>query len=351
MRDYSTKMYINKNNLIGNIKYLENLSNKKMLPILKANAYGHDIKLIAKILYENNYKNFVVARESEAKDIMDIINQKDIKILILETIEELEIIKKNPTYIMAINNFEELLRALNFGISSLKMKLKIDFNFGRNGISKDEIVRLKKLIIDKNLIFNGIFAHLFSVDYDDGVNIIKEFENIINYLGKERFSIIDIQNSMGFKFFKSYIVTHTRIGTYNYGLYEDGNIEKNIKRVATIKSRISSIKNVEELKYIAYEKKEKFQNNESIKLIGKINFGYGDGFLKFNEGSYALINGIEYKIIQINMDSSFLQIDENINIYDEVELYHDIYEVEKHTKLKVTELLSIINERIVRKEI
>ncbi|MGL6064993.1 MAG: alanine racemase [Fusobacteriaceae bacterium] len=353
MKDYSTKIYVNKKKLIDNIKFLEKLSEKKMLPILKANAYGHDIKLIAKILYENDYKNYVVARESEAKEIVKAINKDDIKILILDTVEDLEVIKKNPSYIVSINTFQELVRAVEFGISSLKMKIKIDFNFGINGILKDEILQLKKIIIEKNLNFNGIYAHLFSSDYEDGVKAIKEFEYIINFLGKERFPIIDIQNSMGVKFFNLKIATHIRVGDYNYGICEDenGDIEKNIKKVASIKSRISAIKNIEDSKYIAYEKKEKTLFKDKEQRIGRINLGYGDGFLKINEGTSALINGNEYEIIQINMDNSFLKIDKNVNIYDEVELYSDIYKIEKHTKLKITELLSIINERILRKEI
>ncbi|MGL5122959.1 MAG: alanine racemase [Fusobacteriaceae bacterium] len=351
MKDYSTKIYINKKNLIDNIKFLEKLSRKKMLPVLKANAYGHDIKLIVKILYKNNYKDYVVARESEAKEIIKAINKDDIKILILDTVENLEVIKKNPSYILSINTFQELVRALEFGISSLKMKIKIDFNFGVNGLLKDEMSQLKNFIVKNNLNFNGIYAHLFSIDYEEGIKVIEEFESIINFLGKERFPVRDIQNSMGVKFFNSKIATHIRVGDYNYGICEDKDLKKNIKKVASIKSKISAIKNIEASKYISYEKKEKIIFKNAEQIIGKINFGYGDGFLKVNEGTYALINEKEYEIIQINMDNSFIKIDKNINIYDEVELYYDIEKIEKATKLKITELISIINERIQRKEI
>ena len=41
---------ISKENLIYNNNYLQKTYNSKLLPVLKANAYGHDINIVSSIL-------------------------------------------------------------------------------------------------------------------------------------------------------------------------------------------------------------------------------------------------------------------------------------------------------------
>ena len=77
------------------------------------------------------------------------------------------------------------------------MQLKIDFGFGRNGIIQEDIENLKKYIEKKNLSFKGIYSHLYAVEYDEGAELIEKFTETVKYLGKERFQMIHIQNSVG----------------------------------------------------------------------------------------------------------------------------------------------------------
>ena len=67
-----------------------------------------------------------------------------------------------------------------------KYRLKIDFGFGRNGIEIKDIKKLKEYIEKNNLYFSGIYSHLFSVNYEEGLEIIQNFKKIISLLGKRK---------------------------------------------------------------------------------------------------------------------------------------------------------------------
>lgn len=95
----SIKMLISEGNLIHNIKHLENKYEKKILPVLKANAYGHDIGMVSEILYNNGYREFAVARLNEAEKILENKKITESRILVFESIgiEFLDIIKNSSS--------------------------------------------------------------------------------------------------------------------------------------------------------------------------------------------------------------------------------------------------------------
>jgi alanine racemase len=49
----SIRMVLDQNNLLHNINYLEKAKNKKVLPVVKANAYGHGVNVIVPVLYKS----------------------------------------------------------------------------------------------------------------------------------------------------------------------------------------------------------------------------------------------------------------------------------------------------------
>ncbi len=332
----SVKMYISEKNLIYNMEYLKSNFNKEVLAVVKSNAYGHDINLITKLLYKNGYKNFAVARLVEAQKIMLNTSLSQAEILIFESIGKdfLNIIKE----------------AIEYGILPEKIQIKIDFGFGRNGITLDYLEKLKKYIEKKNLFFNGIYSHLFAVCHRDGLKIIKKFEDVVNFLGKERFKMIHLQNSSAIEKYGSLdITTHIRVGMVIYGLQGDGFFDKNLRQVFSLRGQIAGIKNLESSNYIAYNLKSNLLINNS-KYIAKVKFGYGDGFLKVNENTKCLINNKEYNITLITMDNSFIEVDENVKEGDEIIFYPDISFSVPILNMNIYELLVIITSR-VEKEI
>ncbi|WP_297597816.1 alanine racemase [uncultured Cetobacterium sp.] len=343
------KIIVKKENILHNYHYLQKLKNKRIIAVVKANAYGHGIENVVKLLKREGCEYFAVAREYEAKKILNL-KLKNIRILILETIENLELLKENPNLEMVVNSLDDLKNILSKDVLSEQLHLKIDFGFGRNGIFEKDIDDLEKILKEKNLKFKGILTHLFAADYEDMIEIEKKFELIVKRLGKERFEIIHTQNSAGIISIEGKDTTHIRCGTLLFGLQEIGYYDPKIKRAFKLSGKILGIKDLKDLKYIGYEKKELINLEKNTK-IAKIRIGYGDGFSKRSENIMSIINNKKFKVVHISMDSSFVAVDDSVKIGDEIEIFHDLQESINHLGVPHYEFLSVLNERIEREYI
>ncbi|WP_448820312.1 alanine racemase [Cetobacterium sp.] len=344
LKDFKIK--VSKENILHNYHYLKKFRNKDIIAVVKANAYGHGIENIVKFLSENGCEYFAVARECEAEKILSL-KIKDIKIIILETVDELEILKNNENIHMVVNSFNDLLNLLDKGVSTEQLHIKLDFGFGRNGILEKDFFKLKELIENRNLKFKGLCTHVFAADYDDLISIEERFSKILKELGKDRFEIVHMQNSAGVMSVEGKFCTHIRCGTVLFGLQEIGYYIPSIKRSFRLDGKILDVKSIDDLKYIGYEKKENL-NIGKYKKVAKIRLGYGDGFSKRSEGIMSIINNKKFKIIHISMDSSFILVDDSVKVGDEVEIFHDLEESINHLKVPHYEFLSCINDRIKR---
>ncbi|WP_022819569.1 alanine racemase [Fusobacterium russii] len=342
---------IDKDALRHNIEYLRAFKNKDVLPVIKANAYGHDIFLIAKLLYEFDIKTWAVARLSEALDLINYFktfNIDDFKILVFESILDYDILNQNKNIYPAINSIDEFKNALANNIETERMSLKIDLGFARNGISESEIESLKKLAKFNDWKFFSIFSHLFSVEYEKGFDVIKRFSDIVNKLGKNKFSMIHLQNAAAVFNYDIDIVTHLRTGMLTYGLQEPGFYDTNLRPVLfKLIGKVDSVKYVNDINYVAYETLESIDSCTT--KIAKIKIGYGDGFPKCNRGTYCLINKKEYKISQVTMDNTFIEVDDKVKVGDEVQLYHRPNELKAKTGCGALELYIALSSLRVKR--
>ena len=340
----ATKLLLNKDNLYHNVDYLKESKKKKLLPVVKANAYGHGMEEIIGALYEHGQREFAVARFREAERIRRM-GFRDIKILVFESIGDYSLVENKDDIYISANNLEELKEILKYGISTERIQIKIDMGFGRNGIYLHEVDEIKKIMDERKTIFGGLYSHLFAVEYDDGLEYIKMFDDVVKKLGKENFGMIHLQNSATTLTYDCDMVTHVRTGMVVYGLQDDGFCERNLRQVFSLETEISGIRNLENSKYIAYNIKEEGRN---AKYIAKVKIGYADGFLKSNEGSYCLIGNREHEILQVTMDNTFIAVDSGVKEGDKVILYHNVPIVAEHNDMTIYELLTIISPRIPR---
>lgn len=343
----NTSFYVSldKEALYHNVNYLREYKQKELLPVIKANAYGHDIFLVAKALYDFDVKVWAVARLSEAVDLCEYMKQfsvNDYKILVFESIEDFETLNKYPNIYPSINSIKDIKQALANNISVDRLSLKIDFGFGRNGIKYEEIDELKTLIKFNSLKFFGLFSHLFSASYEDGLEVIKKFTEVADKLGRNNFEMIHLQNAAGVYNYDIEVVTHIRTGTIVYGMQESGFYDLDLKPVFKgLIGKVDSVRYVSELDYIAYQDLSSI--TPGTKKIAKIKIGYGDGFPKINNKTTCMIKKKEYVISQVTMDNTFIEVDDRVNVGDEVCLYHRPSETKAKVGQTIWELLILLS--------
>ena len=351
----NTSFYVSldKDALYHNIEYLREYKQKELLPVIKANAYGHNSLLIAKALYDFNIKTWAVARFSEAITIIEYMMKNfsinDFKILVFESLgDDYSFLEKYPEICPTINSIKDLKNALANNISIDRLSLKIDFGFGRNGIKAEEVDELKNLIKFNSLKFLGIFSHLFSATYTDGLEVIKKFTEVVNKLGRDNFEMVHLQNAAGIYNYDVEVVTHIRTGMLTYGLQEAGFYDHDLKPVFTgLIGYVDSVRYVSELDYVAYEDLSSI--SPKTKKIAKIKIGYGDGFPKANNKTTCLIKKKEYVISQVTMDNTFIEVDDRVNVGDKVHLYHRPNEMKTRTGLSMLEALIALSPLRVKR--
>ena len=144
---------INKQNFYHNLNQiaLKTGSVDKIAIVLKDNAYGHGLELMAKLASEFGIKHAVVRKTIEAEQIRSLFKT----VLVLS-----DTIIKDEVYSFAINTLEDIKQAQK----GAKVELKVDTGMHRNGIALDELDEALVLIKERGLNLTGVMTHFRSAD-------------------------------------------------------------------------------------------------------------------------------------------------------------------------------------------
>ena len=124
---------------------------EKIAIVLKDNAYGHGLELMAKLSSEFGIQHAVVRKRDEAERIKLLFKS----ILILG-----DNIVKDDTYSFTINTLSDIIQAEK----GARVELKVDTGMHRNGIAFPELEKALALIVKHELELVGVMTHYRSAD-------------------------------------------------------------------------------------------------------------------------------------------------------------------------------------------
>ena len=322
---------INLNNLTENLKYLKSISNKlEIMPVIKANAYGHGAIAVAKKLEDLKIKCVCVATCDEIIELFD--SKVDMDVLHLgKYSKKLFKHQDRNKLIITINSFEEIkiIKSYIQSIDSLKnykvrCHIKVDTGMNRMGCESSDFMKVYSEITSTNLfILEGIYSHLAcSEDIKSKYNMqqFKMFKEL-----KEKIKDVSIKyhilNSGGLFNFSNFKFDKARIGISLYGVSPLFEINDNLKPVMELKAPIVLIKNIHKGESVGYGCTYTAKKNMTIAIV---QCGYADVLLKyFDRNGYVFFKNKRYKIVgKVSMD--LLAIDcKNYNFkpYDEITLW------------------------------
>jgi len=338
-----TVALINLNHLYQNYQNVQKLvGNKTIIPVVKANAYGHGAIEVVRYLHERKVDQYAVSLLEEALELR--AEFPDIKIMCMGVIEGegLKIASKNDI-VVTISNFDQI-QSIPKMKSRLTVHLKVDTGMNRLGFKDlNDIIRAIELLDDNPRIhLEGIFTHFSTADNDKSYYDmqLQKFQDILSRISYP-FEQIHISNSSSqIKYETNYdFTTHTRLGISLYGLTLDENMDF-LKNTFTLKTKISQFKNLVPGEKVGYGATYSATDHERI---GILPIGYADGFIRKNEGGDVEINGKRYLIIgRICMDQMFIKVDDTITKNDDVILMGGIVSIDE-----VAERLDTINYEII----
>ncbi len=318
-----TWLEINLDNIHHNYMQIMNRCNKHVIPVIKANAYGHGAVQVADYLVQKGVSYFAVSLLEEAIEIK--AKYPSINVLVMGVISEadLSIVSDyNITFTLTQNDLFEAMQRFD---GKLKCHIKVDTGMHRLGYTS--ITDVKNVLHEskkhQHINIEGIYTHFATSDSDKSyVDFqVSKFKKLLDSLN-ELPPMIHVSNtSASLKYEKDYsFTTHARVGIGLFGLSLekcDYNLKKTFKLVSTI-VETKDLNPGDKLGYgITYTAKEK-------EKIGILPIGYADGIIRKNQGGFVSIKNRPYQIVgRVCMDQMFVKIPHDIEVGEPVVIMGD----------------------------
>ncbi len=304
------------------------VNGKKIMAIVKANAYGHGILEITERAIQNGVEYIGVGFLEEAIFLRQ--NEVEAPILVMGGILGYQLKKFIQNDIEITVSSLELARHINDELHNQKAKvhLKIDTGMERIGVTHKYAVEFVQRVAQmKNLDIVGIYSHFATADEGDKsftLTQLERFESIISDLKRSGIEIPvkHIANSGAIADVARSTFDMVRPGIAVYGMYPSDHVSKgmNLKPVLSLRSKVVFIKRVPANTGISYGLKYFTEKDCNIVTVP---IGYGDGYSRLltNKGD-VLIRGKRYPVVgAVCMDQLMVNTgDDRIEIGDEVVL-------------------------------
>lgn len=344
---------ISKSAFKHNINEIKKYTNKEIMPVIKASAYGTYINRNLELIKDFNI--VAVALISEAIELRKIGFKNEILTLYEPFIEDIdEIVKYDITIGVSNINFIRELSKLNHQVN---IHLEIETGMGRTGISIDKLNNIIDSIKESdNVIVEGVYTHLSSADIDKEYTNkqIEIFKQAVDEL-KKHFDLkyIHCSASPGLEYHVDFCtLVRPGLAIYGYKCYAGFNEFKLIP-VAKLKTKIAFLKEVPKGTSIGYSRT--FITDKTTK-VATVNIGYADGIRRgLSNKGYVVINGKKVPIIgNVCMDAFMIDVtDIDCKVNDDVYIWDNelitLDEVAEELNTISYEILSTITDRVERK--
>ncbi|MBQ7822303.1 MAG: alanine racemase [Clostridia bacterium] len=349
--------------LVRNYKRIEKMSRgADVIPVIKADAYGHGAVRSMLALKQAGAKCFAVANVAEAIELKSSCAD-DIRLLILGYTpqDEVDLLSKyNITQtVFSLEYAKKLDDACeSLGIDKISVHIKLDTGMNRLGFcakdaraAADEIRSVSRL---RHLCIEGMFTHFACADMlADPLTRVQceRFENVRRELGELDVGVCHVCNSAGIIRSEIPAYNAVRAGIILYGQMPSDDLEiDRFETVMSLRARIAHVHELEEGDAVSYG--ATFVADKKMK-IATLPIGYADGFIRAYKNASVTVNGKECPIIgRICMDQCMIDVTGlDVNPDDEAILFDSREKIESLAEMSDTityEVLCLIGKRVPR---
>lgn len=306
---------INLDALGQNVRNIEEYTgNKKIMAVVKANAYGHGVGLIAPELYRLGITRFSVSNIGEARELRELLPEADILVFggceaewfgyitdlnLIQTVGDMEFARELSDW--AVKNDK-----------TVRVHIKADTGMSRIGI--ETVEETAEIMAMPSLSVEGIYTHFAcsdSLDADD-IAFTEEQENALREIAAEAVSKgipVYSQNSGGILYHPDFKGEIVRSGIITYGCMPS-TAEKlpfPLTPVLTLKSQVCQVKTIPAGRSVGYGRTYVTDKETEIAVIP---VGYADGYSRRLSGTGAVyINGKRCPILgRVCMDQMMADV-------------------------------------------
>ena len=365
-RSHQTVMEVNLDNLISNLNYYRSLirPSTRLMAMVKAASYGAGKVEVAAALQYSRADYLTVAYADEGVDLRR--NGITLPIMVMNPEEESfdDIIRHRlepDIYSFRILNLFSEAANLMGCTEPLAVHVELDTGMHRLGFAESDLDELARLFNAPGcpLRVQSIFSHLACADdpsqdaytraqIDRFTRWSTTLRNAIHTPG----ILCHILNSSGIERFPEAQMDMVRLGIGLYGISPQPAVQRHLKPVSTLKTRISQIKDIPQGDSVGYNRRFIAERPTRIAIIA---IGYADGLnrhLGYGNGR-VIVNGRQVPIIgSVCMDMCFLDVtDVPCREGDEVILFGPADHLQQQAASAGTipyELLTSVSPRVKR---
>lgn len=363
---YNSYAEIDIKNFRHNIVTIREQSNKNVIAVLKANAYGHGDAELAKYAYElEGVTCFGVFTIDEAVNIREFlvlhnILPSEVHIMVFGYIppEKYFLISKHNLIANIYDEtvLEPLESFAKTNNTTINVSLEINTGMRRMGVSYENAVKYIDKIQNNSSNINlvHVMSHFASSDSDEELtnSQIKRFEKIVeNIKNKDITTSLFNSGAVGkYRCNQDYV----RVGLALYGYSNTAELNSKLKPILSLYSKVIKTTILEKGEGIGYD--HTFIAPKRLK-IGVLPLGYADGIdrrLSKTE-NYFHIGGERCRVVgTISMDTTFIDIsglDEQYIRDHKVEIFSENVRADDTAKNIGTisyEMLCNIKNRVAR---
>lgn len=304
--------------------YKKIIGSALLAPVVKSNAYGHGIEIIAKLCDKSLYVDIIcVVSLSEAL----LLRSRGIKkpILVLSIIDN-DLTKAISLDIALVIYDIETVSHINEIAESINKKasvhIKVDTGLSRLGVIAENALDLIKKVCElKNINIDGIFSHFADSENEDPTfaNLqITRFNNLLENIENNniKINLRHMTCSAAITLLEKSHHNLVRLGIGIYGLwpssinklkYQKTNPEFTLKPILTWKTKVIQIKKISMGSFIGYDRTFKAEQDMTIATLP---IGYWDGYDRrlSNIGKVSIAGTIVPVIGRIAMNLTTIDI-------------------------------------------
>src|SRR3990170_55331 len=324
-----TQVQVDLDRLTQNYQAIQNhVGRATVMPILKANAYGHGLVRVGQHMQSLGAKVLGVAYLEEGILLREAGVATPILVLggILGSQAPLFLQHDLMGTASSVGKLEQLEAAAQAAGVKARVHLKIDTGMERIGVhyyNADSL--LEAALKCKHVQVEGIFSHFANADAADLSSAklqIERFEEVLRFYEKRSLPlpVRHMANSGAILQLPEAWFDLVRPGIMLYGVYPSGEARRSVelKAALTWRSRVVYFKVVKAGHPVSYG--STWQSDHPVRVV-TIPVGYGDGYFRSMSGkAQVLIGGKRYAVVgSICMDQFMVNIEQD-SAYNEDEV-------------------------------
>lgn len=323
-----TRIEISRHSLEQNAAYFRSIApGKKIIAVVKANAYGHGMELVASVL-EPVVDAFGVAFAEEGAALRSIGVTKPILVLMTPTASDVDAIIEYDLDVVACTL--DVMECLDIVAARFRRRVRchlyVDTGMHRDGVSPEEVPAFVEACARlEHVELVGLCTHFARSDDRDCQMTTRQnqlFAGVLDELQKKgyHFRWIHAANTGAALQHPATHYSALRIGIGLYGIAPGQTSAPRLQPVLRLVTKVTALRSVRAGETVSYGT---YYTATRDTTVATIPIGYGDGYVRMLTGSAeCLIGGKRYPIVgAICMDECMVDVGSDpIALGDEVVL-------------------------------